>query len=179
MTKTAITESQLGIPAAAISHTYVRLRGAQQPDISVHHAHTDTARVTLTWGRILFGFLNAQAAQGVLEGFSAARHCLAGLPADLAPRDQQPYDGPAIGMDWTRRPRYAITPREALTPDKRRVAKWVEVYMRPVTFQIVDLAAFRSAIEVLRLAHKTAAAVCLDGHQHRFDPTGDEYRPPR
>ena len=49
--------------------------------------------------------------------------------------------------------------------------------MRPVTFQIVDLAAFRSAIEVLKLAHKTAVAVRLDGHRHRFDPTGDEYRP--
>ena len=48
--------------------------------------------------------------------------------------------------------------------------------MRPVTFQIVDLAAFRSAIEMLKLAHKTAVAVCLDGHRHRFDPTGDEYR---
>jgi hypothetical protein len=51
--------------------------------------------------------------------------------------------------------------------------------MRPVTFQIVDLAAFRSAIDVLKLVHKTAVAVCLDGHQHRFDPTGDQYRPPQ
>ena len=176
MTKTAITEAHIGIPAAAISHTYVRLRGAQQADIGVHHAHTDIARVNLTWGRILMSFLNAQAAQGVLEGFSAASHSLVGLPADLAPRGQQPYDGPAIAIDWTRRPAYGITPREALTPDKRRTVRWVEVYMRPVTFQIVDLAAFRSAIEMLTLAHKTAVAVCLDGHRHRFDPTGDEYR---
>jgi len=33
--------------------------------------------------------------------------------------------------------------------------------MRRVTFQIVDRAAFRSAVEVLRLAHKTAVAVCF------------------
>jgi hypothetical protein len=60
MTKTAITEAHIGIPAAAISHTYVRLRGAQQADIGVHHAHTDIARVNLTWGRrILMSFLNA------------------------------------------------------------------------------------------------------------------------
>jgi hypothetical protein len=127
MTKTAITESHIGIPAAAISHAYVRLRGTQQPDISVHHAHTDIARVNLTWGRILFSFLNAQAAQGVLEGFSAARHSLAGVPADIAPRDQQPYDGPAIAVDWTRRPPYAISSRQALTPDKRRTMHWLSV----------------------------------------------------
>ena len=104
---------------------------------------------------------------------------LAGLPDNLVPRDQQPYDGPAIGVDWTRRPPYAVTRREALTPDKRRTIRWVEVYMRPVTFQIVDLAAYRSAVEVLQLAHKTAAAVCLDGDQHRFDPTDASYRPTR
>jgi len=179
MSKMAISEAHIGIPAGAISQAYVRLRGAQNADISVHHAHTDTARVTLIWGRLLFTFLNAQAAQGVLEGFSAARHSLAGVPADLAPRHQQPYDGPAIAVDWNRRPPYAVTERDALTPDKRRTVRWVEVYMRPVTFQIVDRAAFRSAVEVLRLAHKTAVAVCLDGQQYRFDPTADAYRPQR
>jgi len=179
MSKMAISEAHIGIPAGAISQAYVRLRGAQNADISVHHAHTDTARVTLIWGRLLFTFLNAQAAQGVLEGFSAARHSLAGVPADLAPRHQQPYGGPAIAVDWTRRPPYAITERDALTPDKRRTVRWVEVYMRPVTFQIVDRAAFRSAVEVLRRAHKTAVAVCLDGQQHRFDPTAGAYRPQR
>jgi hypothetical protein len=179
MSKIAISESHIGIAAGAISQAYVRLRGAQKADINVHHAHTDIARVTLTWGRILFTFFNTQAAQGVLEAFSAARHSLAGLPADLAPRDQQPYDGPAIAVDWTRRPPYAITSRQAVTPDNRRTVHWVEVYMRPVTFQIVDLAAFRSATTVLQLAHKTAIAVCLDGQQYRFDPTADAYRPQR
>jgi len=76
MSKMAISEAHIAIPAGAISQAYVRLRGAQKADISVHHAHTDIARVNLTWGRILFSFLNAQAAQGVLEGFSAARHSL-------------------------------------------------------------------------------------------------------
>lgn len=182
MSKIAINEAHIAIPAGAISQAYVRLRGAQKADINVHHAHTDIARVNLTWGRILMSFFNAEAAQGVLEGFSAARHALAGVPADIAPRDQQPYDGPAIAVDWTRRPPYAITPREATITERHGIVRWVhwvEVYMRPVTFQIVDVAAFRSALEVLRLAHKTAVAVCLDGPKHRFDPTSDAYRPQR
>jgi hypothetical protein len=62
----------------------------------------------------------------VLEGFSAARHALAGVPADLAPRDQQPYDGPAIAVDWTRRPPYAITPREATITEKHGIVRWVQ-----------------------------------------------------
>jgi hypothetical protein len=49
------------------------------------------------------------------------------VPADLAPRQQQPYDGPAIAVDWTRRPPYAITERDALTPDKRRTVRWLSV----------------------------------------------------
>jgi hypothetical protein len=169
-----------GASAGVITHTYIRLRGTQQfDDIDVHHARTKIARVTLRWAGVLMSFLNAEAAQGVLEGFSAARHSLARVPADIAPRDQQPYDGPAIAVDWTRRPPYAVSSRQALTPDKRRTVHWAEVYMRPVTFQIVDVAAFRSAVEVLRLAHKTAVAVCRDGQQYRFDPTADAYRPQR
>ena len=179
MSKMAISEAHIGIPAGAISQAYVRLRGAQnarhQRAPRPHRHRPGDSHL----GRLLFTFFNSQAAQGVLEGFSAARHSLAGVPADLAPRHQQPYDGPAIAVDWTRRPPYAITERDALTPDKRRAVRWVEVYMRPVTFQILDRAAFRSAVEVLRLAHKTAVAVCLDGQQHRFDPTADAYRPQR
>jgi hypothetical protein len=59
MSKIAISESHIGIAAGAISQAYVRLRGAQKANINVHHAHTDIARVTLTWGRILFTFFNA------------------------------------------------------------------------------------------------------------------------
>jgi hypothetical protein len=59
MSKMAISEAHIGIPAGTISQAYVRLRGAQNADISVHHAHTDTARVTLIWGCLLFTFFNA------------------------------------------------------------------------------------------------------------------------
>lgn len=182
MTDKPLTEANIGFPAGTISQAYVRLRGTQKADIAAHHAHTETARVTLTWGRIRFTLFNAQAAQGVLEGFSAARRAVTDLPADLAPRGQQPYDGPAIAVDWTRRPPYAVTPREATTTTTHGVIRWVhwvEVYMRPVTFQIVDLAAFHSVVHLLQLAHQTAAAVCPDGPRHRFDPTADAYRAPK
>ena len=59
MSKMAISEAHIGIPAGAISQAYVRLRGAQTADISVHHAHTDTARVTLIWGCLFLTFFNA------------------------------------------------------------------------------------------------------------------------
>jgi hypothetical protein len=51
--------------------------------------------------------------------------------------------------------------------------------MGPLTFQILDRAAFHSAVDVLRLAHRTAVAVCLDGHRFRADPTRDDYHAPQ
>ena len=61
------------------------------------------------------------------RGISAARHTLAGLPADLAPREQQPYTGPAIAIDWTGCPSYGITPREALSPQTSDASsQWTE-----------------------------------------------------
>ncbi len=122
MTKVAIPpESHIGIPpAGAISQAYVRLRGAQQPDISVHHAHTDIARVTLTWGTHPVHLLQHPSSPG-RAGSLRSRPPGAGRapPDNLAPRDQQPYDGPAIGVDWTtpalRRhpPRSPHPPRQA------------------------------------------------------------------
>nr|WP_318276512.1 hypothetical protein [Mycobacterium eburneum] len=124
-------------------------------------------------------FLSAQAAQGVLEGIAAARHTLIYVPVDIGPAHQDPYDQPTIAVDWARRPGYAVMPRTAVTPDKRTTVKWTDVYMGPLTFQILDRAAFDGALEVLRLAHRTTVAVCLDGHRHRADPTRDDYRPPQ
>ena len=49
-----------GAPAGVITHTYLRLRGTQHADdITVYHAQTKIARVTLTWGGVLMTFLNA------------------------------------------------------------------------------------------------------------------------
>jgi hypothetical protein len=119
MSKTPISPAELGTPPAIIAHTYMRLRGAQTADVTVYHARSDLARVTLTWGGILMTFLNAQAAQGVLEGISAARNTLIYVPAEVGPAHQDPYDQPTIAVEWTRRPAYAVMPRTALTSDKR------------------------------------------------------------
>ena len=48
--------------------------------------------------------------------------------------------------------------------------------MGPVTFQILDRAAFHSAVEVPQLAHDTAVAVCPDGPRFAADATRDDYR---
>jgi hypothetical protein len=177
MSKQPLTAQDMGVPAAIISHTFIRLRGAQTGTITVHNARTDIARVTLAWGGMLMSFLNAQAAQGVLEGLSAARTTLADLPTEAAPAAREPYDQPAIAIDWTRRPAYAVMARHTVTPDRRRAIRWADIYMGPVTFQLLDRAAFHSTIGLLRDAHRTATAVCLDGPQFAADPTADDYRP--
>jgi hypothetical protein len=165
------------MPPALISHTFLRLRGQQNASLTVHHARTDIARVTLAWGNVLMSFLNAQAAQGVLEGFAAARPTVLSLPAQLPAQAADPYDQPAIAIDWTRRPGYAVTARDRQSADQRRSHHWTDLYMGPVTFQILDLLAYRSSLTLLGEAHRTAIAVCLDGDQHDADPAADDYRP--
>jgi hypothetical protein len=179
MSKTPITEASLGIPAAVISHTFLRLRGTQKADLTVLHAGTGCARVTLNWGGILWGFRNAQAAQAVLEAVAAARATLTSLPAEVPPAPHEDYDQPAIAIDWTARTSYAVMPRTALSPDRRRTLRWTEVYLAPLTLQILDRAAFHSTLEVLQLAHNVAVAVCLDGPLFAADPTADDYRSPQ
>ena len=171
----AITAVDATKTTGVVTHTFVRLRGEQSGDVTAYYARTTDARVTLRWGPLMMTFYSAEAAQGVLEGFAAARNTLIDVPPTAAPSGEA-YDQPAIAVDWTRRPSYAAMPRTS-TNQAQRTAKWTDLYMGPVTFQILDRAAFRSAIEVLRLAHTTAVAVCLDGPDFVNDPTYDDYRP--
>ena len=67
--------------------------------------------------------------------------------------------------------------KNTVPPDRSRTVHWTDIYMGPITFQILDRAAFHSATQLLRDAHRTAIAVCLDGPQFSADPTGDDYRP--
>ena len=121
-----------GASSGVITHTYIRLRGTQQcDDITVYHARTKIARVTLRWSGILMSFLNAKAAQGVLEGFSAARPTLPNLPAEVPPVERELYDRPTIAIDWTSRPGYAVMPKDAVTPDKRRTIHWTDATWGP------------------------------------------------
>jgi hypothetical protein len=163
--------------AALIAHTYIRLRGPQHGDVTVYHASTDMARVTLRWGGLLMTFWSADAAQGVLEGVSAARATLVHMPANVAPAPDDPYDQPTVAVEWTRRPQYAVMPQHRVSADQRHTLKWTEIYMGPITFQLLDRAAFHGATDVLRLAHRTTVAVCLDGQRYSADPTTDDYRP--
>lgn len=177
MSKTPITEAQLGMPAAVIAHTFIRLRGTQTADLTVLHAGTAIARVNLLWGGILWEFLNAQAAQGVLEAMSAARATLMFLPADAAPTPHEDYDRPTIAVQWRRRPEFAMMNRSTLTADQRTTLRWTDIFLGPLTIQLLDRAAFHSAVDVLQLAHNVAVAVCPDGPQFAADPTDDDYRP--
>ena len=177
MSKTKISEAQLGMPAAVISHTFIRLRGTQTADLTVLHAGTASARVTLLWGGILWGFRTPEAAQGVLEAMSTARATLVYLPADAVPAAHEPYDRPTIAIEWCRRPSFAVTPRSTLTADRHRTVYWTDIFLGPLTIQLLDRAAFHSTIEVLQLAHNVAVAVCPDGPRFAADPTDDDYRP--
>lgn len=86
-----------------IAHTYVRVRGDQTGKIDVYNARTPQARVTMTLGTVLMTFWSASAAQGVLEGVSAARATLSRMPAQI-PATADPYGQPTIAVDWTTRP---------------------------------------------------------------------------
>jgi hypothetical protein len=59
-------------PAALVSHSMIRIQGDQDGDSAVH-ACSSQARMRLQWGGILMTVRSAEAIQGVLEGFSAAR----------------------------------------------------------------------------------------------------------
>ncbi|MGD9622384.1 MAG: hypothetical protein AB7G47_19950 [Mycolicibacterium sp.] len=171
------TPSTLAANAPGIvAHTHVRMRGTQTGDIAVYAARTPKARVTLTVGTVLMTFWSAAAVQGVLEGISAAKATLLYLPAAM-PITADPYGQLTVAVDWTSRPSYAVIPQTRVSDDKRITLRWTDIHMGPMTWQLLDRAAFHSLTELLREAHRTAIAVCLDGPQHRADPTADDYKP--
>lgn len=179
--KTRLTEAHL-TPAALVSHTMIRIQGDQDGDLAVYHACSPNARLRLQWGGILMTMLNAQACQGVLEGFSAARAAVNLIPRQIPAvplAAEDPFALPTVAIDWTRRPAYAVVPRQELSRDRSRQVKWLDLHMGPVTFQILDQAGCLSAVELFRTAHRTAIQVFLDGPEHAQDPTDITYTPPR
>jgi hypothetical protein len=170
------------MPAAVITHTVARIQAEQSGDITVYHSRTPTARMTLTWGGLLMTFWSAEATQSVLEGFAAARPMLAHVTRQFPPPPTvttEPFAHQTLALDWTRRVSYAIVAREELSRDKLRLLRWLDIFMGPVTCQILDQTGYRSALEILRRAHATATHVFLDGSKFRADPTRDDYRPPK
>lgn len=166
------------VPAGIITHTVVSIRGAQDADIAVYHARTPDVRIALTWGGVLMTLYTAQAAQGLLEAFAAARTKMVQVPREIPPpaRDlDEPFARHVLAIDWTHRPAYAVTAQSAMSKLGGKTVRWVDLHTGPITWQIRDHAGLRSALQLLRRAHKTAIAVCLDGEQHRADPTADDY----
>lgn len=166
--------------SAIVTRTTARIQGDQDCRIDVQWARTPDAAVTLVWGSILLRFTSANAAQGVLEGFAAARGHMLNVPR-LAPptgRNDVGYASPLIQLTWARRTPYAAVHRDMYSETQRRTLNWVELHMGPVMWQIVDREGYDNSIAILRDAHRTAAEVCLDGYWYRADPTKDDYLAP-
>lgn len=177
-TPAAISPATLAANApAVVAHTLVRLRGEQTGDINVYNARSPLARVVVRFGSIAMTFWNAAAAQGVLEGVAAARTALLSMPVAM-PVTPDPYGQPAVAVEWTHRPNYAVIPQSRMSDAHRRTLAWFDLHMGPITWQVLDRTAYHSLAAVLAEVHRTAVAVCLDGPDHSADPTSDDYTPP-
>jgi hypothetical protein len=166
-------------PAAVITHTVATIRGQQLADLSVYHARTPDVRIALTWGGVLMHIWSCQAAQGLLEAFSAARVAMARVPLEIpSPADSfdEPFALTTLAVEWTRRPTYAVVPQSGPSKIGGRTLHWVDLYTGPLTWRIRDHAGLRSTLELLREAHRTAIAVCPDGDRYSADSAADDYK---
>ena len=178
-TRTPRSNTTQTSPSSLLTQASVRITGVYPGDVSVFAARTPEAAVSLTWGPIAMVFTNADTAQGVLEGFAAARAQLARVdnhpPAELGIPAQEQVCRQTLALTWVRRPGYAVVTQEAYSNVLRRTVFWVELHMGPVTWMVMDHVGYHSAVETLQRAHRTAAGVCLDGHRFRADPTRPDY----
>ncbi|CAN3132304.1 hypothetical protein ACNUDN_31315 (plasmid) [Mycobacterium sp. smrl_JER01] len=177
--KSRTTETHV-TPAALLTHTMVRIQGDQSGDIAVFHACSPEARLRLQWGGLLMTMFSAQAVQRVLEGFCAARAAMTLIPRSIpapVPADE-PFAVPTVSVDWTRRPAYAVVPRQELSRDRSRQLRWLDLHMGPITFQVLDQAGAVSTVDLLTTAHRTGAQIFLDGPDFAADPRDRDYTPP-
>ena len=65
---------------AVITQATIALAGPYEPDVTVLHARTTDARITVTLGGVLLVFYSCQAVQGLRAAFGAARQLSARLP---------------------------------------------------------------------------------------------------
>ncbi|PJD99422.1 hypothetical protein [Mycobacterium sp.] len=174
---TSVKATHLTSPAI-ITHTTASLKGRQDVDVTVHHARTPDARMSLTFNGIHMIIYSCHAAQGLLEAFAAARGQMSHLPTQMPTAGANPPDGDAritLSIEWTRRPSYAVVAQSAPNRIKTATVHWVDLFTGPITWQIRDKAALMSMIELLRRAHKTAIAVFDDGELYNADPTTAGY----
>lgn len=164
--------------AAIITQSTALIRGTQRAIINVHDARSKNARIIVNWNDMMMTFHSADATQGLLEAFASTRASLARVPYELPARraaDRQPAARSTLAIEWFRRPGYsAITQSTPGRGPRAATQYWVELYTESITWQIRDIIGLRSSIESLRNIHRTAAAVLLDGHEHRKDPSADK-----
>lgn len=164
------------VPAAMITHTVASIRGEQHADISVHHARTTDARISMTFSGIHMTIYTCSAAQGLLEAFDAARGHMVRLPRQIPrPRTEADFVRVALAIEWTRRPQYAVIAQNAPNKLNNAAVHWLDLYTGPVTWQIRDQAGLLSTIELLTQVHHTATAVFLDAAEHSADPTTPDW----
>jgi hypothetical protein len=165
-----------------ITHASALVRGVVDADVSVYHARTTRARIAITWGGVLITLHSAAAAQGLLEGFAAARQAAARIPREIPPppsSDAQRFARPIVAMEFLGRPVYVVVPQSATARSGDREIHWVDLHTGPITWQIRDQIGLRTATALLKHVHKTAVAVFLDGPAHAEDPTDDHYPGPK
>ena len=103
----------------------------------------------------------------MLEGFVTARSAMVLIPRQIpapAPASTEPFALPTVAIDWTRRPAYAVVPRQELSRDRSRQLRWLDLHMGPVTFQVLDQAGCLGAVALLRNAHRAGVRVKLSSH---------------
>jgi hypothetical protein len=172
-TSTAATDF---IPAAMITHTVASIRGQQHADVSVHHARTTDARISMTFSGIHMMIYSCNAAQGLLEAFDAARGHTVHLPRQIPTRHTEAdFVRVALSIEWTRRPEYAVVAQVAPNKLNNAAVHWLDLYTGPVTWQIRDQAGLLSTIDLLTEVHRTATAVFPDGADHATDPTTPDW----
>lgn len=166
-------------PPAIITHSIAVIKGQHDADVTVHHARTPDARISLAFNGIHMIIYSAQAAQGLLEAFAAARGQMIRVPDVIPTPRPDAHQGPdariALSIEWTRRPSYAVVAQSALNKLKTARLHWVELHTGPLTWQIRDKAGLACMIELLTRVHQTAIAVFTDGEQYSADPTGHDY----
>lgn len=110
-------------PAGTITHSIVAVKGQQHAEVSVHHARTPAARISLACAGIHMIFYSCNAVQGLLEAFVAARAQMLSIPHQVPTPRHDPHDieaRVALSVEWTRRPTYAVVTQSALNHQDRQ-----------------------------------------------------------
>ena len=158
---------------AVITQATIALAGAYEPDVTVLHARTTDARITVTLGGVLLVFYSCHAVQGLRAAFGAARQLSARLPEQAAAPQHHPAGRITMAIDWTRSPNYAVSAQSALNKSRGRTVHWVDVYTAAITWQVRDRQALSSLLAGFARLHTVAIATFLDGEQHSADPDQD------